>query len=291
MKKKIAIIGSSPIMLIIAKLLSKKNFVIIFEKDKYLGGAWKTKKTKSFFDLNLYSNVIVPLTHKDEFLFSKVNNLLSKLKVKIKKNNLRYEQNNKTNFKEIYEYDFSIFFKFFKKNYVIVKKEVKMIKLKNNKVIINAHKFDSVYLPYYSSIRKIIVDKKTINIPFKKIKSQHITLISKKFFLNDIFYVENFSEFFDRVQVLTKKNFRVFIARISKHYKHKKLSFLINKLFFLKKKDLIYKKKNSYSNYYRDKEQIKKIKNISNKNIIILDTTSFFESIRKYILFGGLKDV
>ena len=54
---------------------------------------------------------------------------------------------------------------------------------------------------------------------------------------------------------------------------------------------LIYKKKNSYSNYYRDKEQIKKIKNISNKNIIILDTTSFFESIRKYILFGGLKDV
>ena len=44
MKKRIAIIGSSPVMLIIAKYLSKKNLVIIFEKNKSIGGAWKIKK-------------------------------------------------------------------------------------------------------------------------------------------------------------------------------------------------------------------------------------------------------
>lgn len=291
MKKKIAIIGSSPIMLIIAKLLSKRNWVIIFEKDKFLGGAWKTKKIKSIFDLNLYSNVIIPLIKKDQLLSSNVNNFLSKLKVKIKKNNLRYEQKNKIIFKEIFEYDFSLFFKSFKKNYSIVKKEVKIIKLKNNKVFINKHIFDKVYLPYYSSVRKIIVGRKIINVPFKIIKSQHITLISKNFFLSDIFYVEQFSVFFDRVQVLTKKKFRIFIARVSKYYKEKKLSFLIKKVVFLNKKDIIYKKKNSYINYYRNKKQIKKIKKINNKNLILINTTSFFEAIKKYIFYGKLKNV
>ena len=291
MKKKIAIIGSSPIMLIIARFLLKKNFVTIFEKDKIIGGAWKIKKIRDFFNINSHSNVIVPMNKKDEFLFLKINKLLSNLKVKIKKNNLRYEQNQKINLKKIYQYDFSNFYKFFKRSNIIIKKEVKIIKLDNNKVLINGNIFDKVYLPYFTSVNQIIVKKKSNKIPYKIIKSQHITIISKKNFLNDIFYIENFSEFFDRVQVMNKNNFRILIGRVSKLYKNKKLSFLINKLTFIKKKDLIYSNKNSYINYYRNKEQIKKIKKIRNKNMILIDTTSLFESIKKYILYEGLHDV
>ena len=291
MKKKIAIIGSSPIMLIIAKVLLKNNLVTIFEKNKSLGGAWKIKRLPNLFDLNTHSNVIVPLKKRDQFLFSKINSILYNLRVKIKKNNLKYEQNKKINLKNTYEYDFSNFLKYFEKSNIIKKKEIKSIKIKNNKVFINNLIFDKLYLPYYNSLDKIIIRNKTINTPFKIIKSQHITIISKQSFLKDIFYIENYSEFFDRVQVITKKNLRVFIARISKLHKKKNLSFLIKKLSFLKKKDLIYIKKNSYINYYRDKEQIRKIKKIKNKNMILIDTSSFFESMKKYILLGGLKDV
>jgi len=291
MKKKIAIIGSSPIMLIIAKVLLKNNLVTIFEKNKSLGGAWKIKKIRDLFTINPHSNVIVPMKKKDEFLFLKINKLLSNLKVKIKKNNLRYEQNQKIDLSKIYQYDFSSFYKLFKNSNNIINKEVKIIKLENNKVIINGHIFDRVYLPYFTSLNSIIVKKKNYKIPYKIIKSQHITIISKSFFLDDIFYIENFSKFFDRVQVLSKNNLRIFIARVSKLYKNKKLTFLINKLPFLKKKDLIYSKKNSYINYYRDIKQIKKIKKIKNKNMILIDTTNLFESIKKYILFEGLQDV
>ena len=69
-------------MLIIAKYLSKKNLVIIFEKNKSIGGAWKIKKIKNFFFSNLHSNVIVPTKKKMKTYFQKLikycPNLISK---------------------------------------------------------------------------------------------------------------------------------------------------------------------------------------------------------------------
>ena len=49
MKKKIAIIGTSPIMSILARELSQKNDVTIFEKNKKFGGAWSLSKYKDSF--------------------------------------------------------------------------------------------------------------------------------------------------------------------------------------------------------------------------------------------------
>ena len=224
---------------------------------------------------------------KDENLFSKINKILSKFDIKIKRNFLRYEQNQNINFSKIYQYDFTNFFEKVKKNNKIVNKEIRTIKLINNKLIINKKTFDRVYIPFYNSINKIIINKKVLKIPYQKIKSQHIIAVSRKKFLKDIYYVENFSEFFDRAQVLNKKNFNIFIARISRIYKEKDLSFFIKKMFFIKRKDLIYVKKNSYMNYYRNKNQIKKIKKINNKKMIIVDTRSLFVSIKKYILQAG----
>ena len=64
MKKKIAVIGSSPIMILLAYSLLKNNDVTIFEKNKILGGAWLTRKILKDFNSNIHTNVIVPLKKK-----------------------------------------------------------------------------------------------------------------------------------------------------------------------------------------------------------------------------------
>ena len=43
----IALIGTSPIMIILADKLSKKNDITIFEKSKNYGGAWSLEKYKT----------------------------------------------------------------------------------------------------------------------------------------------------------------------------------------------------------------------------------------------------
>ena len=95
MKKKIAVIGSSPIMILLAYSLLKNNDVTIFEKNKILGGAWLTRKILKDFNSNIHTNVIVPLKKKDENYIVKINKILKKLNVKIKKNKLKYEQKKK----------------------------------------------------------------------------------------------------------------------------------------------------------------------------------------------------
>ena len=87
MKKKIAVIGSSPIMILLAYSLLKNNDVTIFEKNKILGGAWLTRKILKDFNSNIHTNVIVPLKKKDENYIVKINKILKKLNVKIKKTN------------------------------------------------------------------------------------------------------------------------------------------------------------------------------------------------------------
>ena len=77
--KKIAILGSSPLMIILYYFLKSKNEVVIFEENKILGGAWKLQKYKGIF-INSHSNVVLPLSNKDYNKQIKINSIIKKKK-------------------------------------------------------------------------------------------------------------------------------------------------------------------------------------------------------------------
>ena len=68
-KKKIALIGSSPIILIIANHLKNAGHKItIFDKNKKIGGAWAYYKFRNHY-ISTQTNVIVPDTKFEEKIF------------------------------------------------------------------------------------------------------------------------------------------------------------------------------------------------------------------------------
>ena len=281
--KNIAIIGSSPIMMLLAKYLSKENTITIFEKKK-IGGAWLYEniiKTKT----NVFTNVLVPSNAIHQKKIKKVNNFLKKFKVNVKYNKDTYRTISSYKPSTIYKYDFSLFYSnILKSNDINFKKiDIRCLVEKKNFVLINnKFKYDLVLVPFFNSLNHIDLLHKSILIPFKKIISRHIILVTKKPLIRNFYYSEQGHNFFDRIQIKRIKNFYILTARISKNFKKKPKSFFIKNFSLLKNEKLYYSKINSYINYYRNDEQIKKIKKANSKKIKIVNTAQLYGSIIKY---------
>ena len=283
--KKIAIIGTSPIMLIFATVLSKKNDVTVFEK-KQIGGAWTYNKVMNF-STNIFTNVLVPSNKINEKNILKVNNFLKNLNVKIKYNKNFYQSVSSFKPKLTYKYDFSIFYpKVLKKNKINIKRiNIKYLGEKKDYVLINnKFKFDMIFIPLYNSLKNIKYFNKKILTPFKKIISKHIIFVTKKSIMKDFYYSEQEYGFFDRMQIKKIKKLYIFTARISKKFKPKPKAFFIKNFSFLNNIEVYYSKINSYINYYRNEKQIKNLECINSKKIKIVNTAQLFESISTYFL-------
>ena len=79
-----AIIGDSPIMLILANHLKKKENIKIYFNKNNIGGAWSYVKFKNE-NISRQTNVIVPVDKKVEKFQNKINKSLSNYKVKVQK--------------------------------------------------------------------------------------------------------------------------------------------------------------------------------------------------------------
>lgn len=284
--KKIAIIGTSPIMIMIAKILSmKNNSVTLFEKKK-VGGAWAYENIMGL-KTNIFTNVLVPSKKFHENKISKINVLLRKMKVKIQNNKNLYKSVSQFNPKKIYKYDFSSFFKNALRDRKIRIKKINVKNLKEDQdcvLVNNKLKFNMVVLPLFNSLNSIILFNKKILIPFKKIVSKHIIFISKKPLIKDFYYSEKGHSYFDRMQIKKNKNFYIFTARISKKFKKKSKIFFIKKFSLLNNVDLRFSRMNSYINYYRDKNQINHLKRIKFNRIKVIDTKQLYDSISNYLI-------
>ncbi len=284
-EKKIAIVGTSPIMLIFAKVLSKKNSVTIFEKKK-IGGAWIYGKVMNL-NTNLFTNVIVPTNKINEKKTIKLNNFLKNFNVKVKSNKKSYRSVSPFRPRPIYQYDFSSFYpQILKEKKINIKKiNIKYVNERKQYVLINKKlKFDMIFIPLYNSLRFIQYLNKKIFIPFKKIISKHIIFVTKKPIIKDLYYCEQGHEFFDRMQIKKNKKLYIFTARIAKKFKSKNKLFFIKNFSFLDSNEVYYSKINSYINYYRNKKQIENLKSINSKKIKIVNTAQLFISISTYFL-------
>ena len=280
----IGIIGTSPIMAILAMELSKKNNVYLFEKKKVFGGAWSFFKYKKFFIHNK-TNVIVPAKQKEEkYITDIVKYLKKKFNLKIRKNKKIYKTISKYKPRNIFIYDIYKIYDYLKKyNIKIINKNVTNISISKNKVFINNFEFDKVFIPTFVGLKKVKIDKIFYSIDFKKIISKHLVLITRKKFLKEFYYMENFNNYFDRALLKRRKSLYFFTARIKKkfkHLKHKELIKLSN--FIIEKNNLLLSKIFKYENCYRNDSQIKKLNNLNKfKRIKVVDTTQFVSSFKK----------
>ena len=288
MLKKIAIIGTSPIMTILAKEMSKRNDVTIFEKNSNIGGAWSLSKYKKNYFADK-TNLIIPNDKKDAKFINDMNKyFIKKLKLKIKKTKNKIFLQETASFKPNFFYKYNIN-KLLKKNFLnkikIIKQEVKNINLDKKAKILHTE-FDQVYIPMYSSINKIKIKTKTHNLNYKKITSKHFFLLAEKINNIDFLYKEDFNEIFDRAQIIKKKASNAFTGRIRKKYKKKNKSFLMKNLGFTYQK-LRFSKVIFYTNYFRNEKQKRDLNKICNKSKLInlIDTSNFvtgYSQIKKY---------
>ena len=282
MKKKVAILGSSlPMLLLAYYLKNKKNIdIVIIDNSKNLGGAWQKFNYKGV-QIRKQSNVIVPINKLEEKNQNKVNAFLKKnFNIKIVKIYKKIITSYKT--KNQFSYNFDYFLKKISKEKIFKKILIKKIRLLNNdKIEINSKlKFDLVFIPSYFGIKKIYDKDKVLKIDNKPIKSEHVIAILRSSLFKNIYYSDFFNNFFDRVQFIKHGKFSSFSARIIKEKKgssNKKILNELKKIF--RKNDILKVNKFKYENFYRNKDQISELKKINkSKSIIHINTTSLMTS-------------
>ena len=293
--KKIAIISSSPLMMMLATIfIENGDNVIIFDKSKTKGGAWgwfseHLKKYNSY--IPRYTNIINPYNKKEVKFTKKMNKFLKKkFKVKVKKTKKLFNINYK--YKDKFIYDFSKFYEESQKKIKFEKNFISKIEtLANKKVLVNRKLiFDKVFIPSFAGIKEIKIYKKKTFIPeCREIVSEHVSILAKKFKLKNFYYSQFFDNYFDRIKIEKIKRFYNLTARLDHSIKGISLSKLKNSYLdkFTDKKDLIDVKLSKFHNYYRNSEQLKKLKStVKGSNVNYVDTTQFmcgFYAIRKIL--------
>lgn len=286
-KKKVVFLGGSLPVLIFAYLYRKKyknHKIIILDQSSSPGGAWQNFKYKNT-SIRKQSNIVLSENKHVEKKHEFINNFLREnlgVKVyKIKKNIItKYKAKNQ------YQYNFEKFIKKIVKLKIIRKFCVKKIEILEKKIIINKKLIvDKIFFPIYFGLDELIVNNITQKINFKVIKSEHVIAIIKNSNFNNVFYADFLNDFFDRAEFIKHKNFFSFSARITRENKGSnklKIKNQLKKIFG--DNNLISFFKFKYKNYYRDKQNIEKLKKLKLKNKLeILDTRSFMISIQQII--------
>ncbi len=274
-----AVIGDSPIMLILANHLKKKENITIYSNKNNIGGAWSYVKFKNE-NISRQTNVVVPVDKKVEKFQNKINKSLLNYKVKVQKAQGFHKPNAHLS-KKNFRYNFIKLFES-REKFKVINKLIDKIAICDNFIKIGNIKYNKIYIPYFNGIKKISIGDNLYNIPPRVINSKHILLIFKKLPLNEFVYTENFDEVFDRAQITKFKKFFAFTARVRLENKKKNINFLLKKskiYKFTNKKNLLFSEILRYKNYFRNKDDIKKLKSIcKNKNVKIIDTFQFYEA-------------
>jgi hypothetical protein len=280
--KKIAILGSSPLMLMLAIHFSKKNKVTVFEELDTIGGAWKNF---SDFIIPRYSNVVVPLNKREEKFIPKLNKICKKFFIKIKKTQKEILVNYRNNSRYKYKYDFNGLYEFSRKNLNFIKKYIYRIEqLEDDKIILNSNLnyiFDKVYVPSFIGVKEFRIKNKIYKLDYKTINSVHIQILAKKTKLKNFYYSDFFDKNLDRVKNEVHKDFSYIIARLTKLNKKlpiRKIRNIINPLVL--KEDILSLRKSTFKNYYRNKQQLEKFKKVTKStNLAYINTTSFMTGL------------
>ena len=280
-KKKIAILGTSPIMILLYFRLRKKNSIDVFEKSN-IGGAWCMDEINGL-KYTTHNNVIVAMNKKEENFIDMINKELENLGCTKTKPTGEYETLSNYKHKNVYIHDLSGLYARFNKCKFLIKKKVNNIKTVYNRVLLNGTEYDQVYLPSCFDINKIIIDKTRVNTSSYKSISHHLTIVYKKIKLPNISYTENFDNVFDRAYFKQNSKSTIFTGRVRREYKKLKPYELVNESNLIQntKKGIIKLKLNKYNHHIIEENILKDLKSkLEKTNINIVETRQFVNSYR-----------
>jgi hypothetical protein len=280
-KKKIAILGTSPIMILLYFRLRKKYFIDVYDNSN-IGGAWCLGEINGQ-KYTTHNNVIVALDKKEEKFIDMINNELENLGCTKTKPTGEYETLSDYEHKNIYIHDLSGLYNRFKKCKSLIKKKVTNIKTISNKVFLNGTEYDQVYLPSCFDINKIIIDETIVNTSSYKSISHHLTIVYKKTKLPNISYTENFDNVFDRAYFKKNSKNIIFTGRIRRKYKKLQTNKLVDVSNILQntKQHIIKLKLNKYNHYILEENILRDLKSkIKKTNINLIETRLFVNSYR-----------
>ena len=281
-KKKIAILGTSPIMIILYFRLKKENLVDVFENSK-IGGAWRIDKYKGTY-YSAHNNVIVALNNKEEKYIELINKDLENFGCKKIKPKGKYELVSNYIPKNTYMHDLSNLYLNFKKNCSsLKKKKITNAKVYFDNVYLNNIKYDQVFFPSCFNVNKISINNSNFKIKPKRSISHHLTVIYKKTKLPNISYTENFDNVFDRAYFKENKKYIFFTGRVRRNYKKLQSNQLVRISHLLKNtiKDIIKIKINRFCHNVMDENVLKDLKQRLNQtNLTILETKQFVNSYK-----------
>ncbi len=298
---KILLIGSSPVILILANILNNQSHeVTIVESRRNIGGAWRIGKPfpqiKSL--VPIYNNIMLACSEYEAINFKKALNLLEK-------HHIKYESP---------EYNVKVEKPFTKFPYKKVNIEPLVNQIQNNNILfIRNHienikvsdesievekigSFDYIFIPESIPIKSIYIPSR-LDLKHTHIYSHHLHLLLTEDFLDknrNTFFSEPFSKVFDRGSLLPVKTngqtFAHFRGRISREFKNQKTLDVINSCPIISSRKIISKKRYIYISSYLSDESKNKLENKIKKlnRIKLLKTGQLVESVLelyKYLSF------
>jgi hypothetical protein len=277
---KIALLGTSPIMILLYLRICNLGKVDIYEKSS-IGGAWAIKNNKDFH-FAMHNNVIVPLNSKEEKYIKQINLELKKYNCSFSKPSGLYEINSKYKPKNIFIHDLNNLFKYFsEKANGNLKGKINTVELKNNFIFLNKKKYDLVYFPSCFDLKKITINDKIFKLNPKLSISKHLTILIKDIDIPKISYSENFDNVFDRGYFRNYNNYTIFTGRIRRDFKSLSKSKIINKSNIISKmkKGIFDIKLNKFNHFINDDHNLDILKErIRNFNLKIVETRQFTKS-------------
>ena len=280
--KKLAIIGTSPIMILLYFRLIKKNSIDVFESSN-IGGAWRIDEINGK-NYTTHNNVIVALNEKEEKFIDKINNELENLGCTKIKPTGKYETLSNYIHKNIYIHDLSgLYLSFKKKCNSLIQKKVSSIKTSYNKVSINGTEYDQVYLPSCFDINQIMIEKTSLCTSSSKSISHHLTVVYDKINFPDISYTENFDNVFDRAYFKQEGKNTLFTGRVRRKYKKLPSNKLVDASTLLKNttNNIIKLKLNKYYHTIIEEDILEDLKSkLKKTNIFIIETRQFVKSYK-----------
>jgi len=278
---RVAVVGSSPIMLIAARYLSQAgNSVTVFEDRPVLGGAWiapglsRLKHRHANLIVAYDSNDLNVINNWKGFLFGEMKMFFKPLPHPL--------ISMKTDYHTAFDPDFSL--SYATQSVSLVNYHVDFVKIGEKYVKINDKVFDLLLLPAFCSLQNFIIHGKPHYFLYEEKKSLHAVCQDRAGILN-YFYTDGDIFLFDRYY----KNFEtgVFVARVKQTAKTMPRNEMIaelEKIFNII--DIV-----EYISFYRCPawfDAFKSLESLSNGKVRILDTRQFCWGLRDMPNLGEL---
>jgi hypothetical protein len=265
---RIAVLGSSPIMLIAASFLVRAgHFVSLFEERPVIGGAWIAPR---LFGLkHRHANLIVAYNDKDIALLDAWKDFLlfdmGMIFEPVPNNLISISTNYHTSFMP----DFSNAYISFP--LAVNHTRVERVSIDSESLQVNGQKYDYLLLPAFSSMRTFIVNGVSYDFPFDEATSVHVICQDHNSLLPYI-YLEGNTDLFDRY--FKRQETGAFVARVKNDSKNMPRSAMVAKITKQFRAIDIFE----YTSYYRNPVrfvEFKELERMSKGRIRIIDTRQF----------------